>query len=257
MLEKHLLLNYNAKYEKEIIERANYANTVNYWDTSVVKVMNPNIKFFNIEYNLRNEYYISTKWSISKIHRKSIFTSPANSPMKGLHILLKALEIIRKYEPEVVLFVPGFRSENGKLVVTDGYSKYISSLVKKMRIESNIRFLGRQSTGEMINQVLNANVVVVPSSIEGTSLVLREAMFLGAPCVASFRGGMADFICDKHDGFLYDYPEYEYLAFRVLDLFEDDELCVKISKNAISKAEIAHNRDQNMEKYIRMYKEII
>ena len=105
--------------------------------------------------------------------------------------------------------------------------------------------------------MLRSRVTVIPSAIEGTSLILREAMFLGAPCIASFRGGMADFISDKVDGFLYDYQEYPYLAERIECLFESDELCKKFSQAAIKKAEQAHDRERNHLVYLDMYHDIM
>ena len=120
-------------------------------------------------------------------------------------------------------------------------------------MEGHIEFLGKQSTNQMIENARKAHITVVPSAIEGASLVLREAMFLGCPCISSFRGGMADFISDKEDGYLYDYPEHPILATRITELFESDELCIRFSKNAIKKAEKAHERKNNVQAYINMY----
>ena len=145
---------------------------------------------------------------------------------------------------------------NGRLVINSAYSKYISKLVKKYQLSDSIEFLGRQSGTQMCENMLKSRVTVVPSAIEGTSLILREAMFLGAPVIASFRGGMADFVSDKVDGFLYDYQEIPYLADRVEQIFESDELCLKFSQAAIKKATVAHDREKNMSDYLCMYREI-
>ena len=108
----------------------------------------------------------------------------------------------------------------------------------------------------MCENILSANVTVIPSAIEGTSLVLREAMYLGCPCIASFRGGMGDFVSDKEDGFLYDYQEYPYLAARIAEIFNDDSLAQRFSVNGIKKAELAHDRAKNIDEYINMYEKI-
>ena len=97
----------------------------------------------------------------------------------------------------------------------------------------------------------------MPSSIEGPSLVLHEGMFLGVPSIATFRGGMADFITDKIDGFLYDFTEYQYLALRIMQIFRDDDLAKTLSENAIKKAEINQDREYNYLLYMKMYQEII
>lgn len=256
MFELSQIYKKNAKYEIEILNRVTYANCVNFWDESLVKSINPKLHCFKIEYNLRNEFYTSHKWEIDENERYTIFTNPGAAPLKGLHMLLKALTIVKRKYPKVMLRVPGFTSKDGKLIVNNGYSKYISKMIKKFDLSDNITFLGRQTGQQMMENMRKVNAIVIPSAIEGTSLVLREAMFLGTPCIASFRGGMADFISDKVDGFLYDYQEYPYLANRIIQLFENDNLCKQLSKNAIEKCEKAHDRKRNIQDYFDMYNEV-
>lgn len=255
-LELHAIHKKNAKSETEILQRVGYINGVNTWDIALCKSINPKLKAFKIEYNLREELYSSRKWDIDKINKYTIFTNPGGTPLKGLHQLLKAVALVKEKYPNVKVRVPGM-GKDGKLVITGAYSKIISKLIKKLNLTENVEFLGVQSGAQMCENILNANITVIPSAIEGTSLILREAMFLGCPVIASFRGGMADFISDKQDGFLYDYQEYPYLASRIEEVFSDDNLALNLSKNAIKKASIAHDRVKNVENYVKMYKEIL
>lgn len=251
-IEMHFIHKKNAKYETEILKRVNYINGVNTWDISLCKSINPKLKAFKIEYNLREELYKSPKWSIDKIQRHTIFTNPGGTPLKGVHQLFKAVALLKGKYPDIKVKVPGM-GVNGRLKITSAYSKYISKLISKLDIKGNVEFVGGQSGQQMCDNILSAHVTVIPSAIEGASLILREAMFLGCPCIASFRGGMADYISDKVDGFLYDYQEYPYLATRIDQLFSADELAQKFSNNAIKKAENSHNRQKNPQDYIEMY----
>lgn len=256
-LENHFMHKKNAKYEKEMFARAKAVNGVNVWDTSIAKSINPNLKVYRIEYNLRDEFYSSPKWDLSKAEKHTIFTNPAGTPLKGLHMLIRAAALLKSEYPNIKIKVPGMSGNGGNVTVTGAYSKYLHKLIKNLGMENHIEFLGKQTGEQMIDNVLNSHITVIPSAIEGTSLILREAMFLGAPCVAAFRGGMADFISDKVDGFLYDYPEYTVLAERIYALFEDDKLCAEISAMAIKKAEKAHERKENVIAYEKMYIEIL
>jgi glycosyltransferase involved in cell wall biosynthesis len=178
-------------------------------------------------------------------------------PLKGLHILLKALQIVKRIYPGVKLLVPGMAvSKDGKFLFVDGYAKYIKSLIRKLELDKNVIFLGRLECRQLIESMLKSHIAVIPSAIEGTSLILREAMFLGLPSIASFRGGMADFISDKKSGYLYDFPEFSYLANRILDLFKNDAIANGFSKEAIIQAKKAHNREENPRKLIEMYRSI-
>ena len=255
MLEMHFLHKKNAKLEKEMISRAKYANCVNHWDTSIVNEINPDAKVFRIEYNLRDSFYSASKWNCAEMIPHRIFTNPGGTPLKGIHNLFKALALVKVKYPDVKLFIPGMGGESGTLKISGGYTKYLGNLVKKLDLADNIVFLGRQSGEQMMQLMKSSNVVVVPSAIEGTSLILREAMYLGCPCIASFRGGMADYISDKVDGYLYDYQEYPYLANRIMQVFEDKNLSV-MSQKAIEKSEKAHNCDANYSDVVNMYREV-
>ncbi len=255
MIEMHFLHKKNAKLEKEMLMRAQYANCVNHWDTSIVNEINPRVKVFRIEYNLRDAFYSAEKWNSAEIVPHRIFTNPGGTPLKGIHNLFKALALVKVKYPDVKLYIPGMGSVDGKLRITGGYTKYLGKLVKKLNLSDNIVFLGRQSGEEMMQLMKSSNVVVVPSAIEGTSLILREAMYLGCPCIASFRGGMADYISDKVDGYLYDYQEYPYLANRIMQIFEDKDLSV-MSRKAIEKSEKAHDCNANYRDVVNMYREV-
>lgn len=255
VIESHFLNKKNAKYEKEILNRTLYVNGVNTWDISLAKAINPNLTAFKIEYNLRDEIYNAEKWDIDKIKRHSIFTNPGGTPLKGLHQLIKAVALIKERYPDIVIKIPGM-SENGIVKVKTSYEKYLIKLIEKLGLKENVCFLGRQSASQIAENIQRANVVVIPSAIEGTSMILREAMYIGCPSIASFRGGMADYISDKHDGYLYDFQEYPYLAMRISEIFDNDDLCKKISKCAIKKAEKSHDRINNINSLISMYEMI-
>lgn len=61
----------------------------------------------------------------------------------------------------------------------------------------NIAFVGDQ-TQENLSKLYNiADVLAVPSRIEGFGLVAIEALACGTPVVATNKGGMTDFINDK------------------------------------------------------------
>ena len=61
----------------------------------------------------------------------------------------------------------------------------------------DVVFLGDQ-TQESLNKLYNiADVLTVPSRVEGFGLVAIEALACGTPVVATNNGGMVDFINEK------------------------------------------------------------
>lgn len=257
MLEMHLLHRKNAKSEEEILKKVRYVMCVDAWHRAMMLDINPDAKCFYVNYNLRDSFYASPKWTIENIQRYTISTNPGGTPLKGLHNLLRAVAIVKQIYPDVVVKVPGMKQENGELACTSGYAMYLRDLIRKLGLEENVVFLGSRTEEQMIQNMLSSHVQVVPSAIEGPSLVLREGMHLGVPTIASFRGGMADFVEDKVNGFLYDYHEYPYLANRIMEIFADDSLAKRLSENAVKKAEIAHDRDSNLRDYYEMYVQVL
>ena len=229
---------------------------VSSWDYSVARAINPELKFFPLEYNLRESFYSSEKWNIEDIDNNQIFSTPGGDPVKGLHILIAALALLKQKHNDVKLIVPGISSNENGIIADSGYKKYIKKLIDRYGLKENVRFVGRLSEEEMVDYMKSSRMVVIPSAIEGASLVLREAMYLGVPCIASFRGGMADFINDKENGFLYDFSEHAYLALRMETLLEDDALAKRFSENGMAKAKLAHDRASNVKANLDMYAKI-
>ena len=67
---------------------------------------------------------------------------------------------------------------------------------------------------------------------------------------------MTELIDDRQSGFLYDFTEYEFLAGRIMEIFANDDLAEKLSKNAIAKAEKWHNQEKNVTDMLSCYRYI-
>lgn len=247
-------LKHQKKIEARVLSKVKYVTGRTLWDYSVMKRINPSLKYQKCNFNLRSEFYDAPKWDMSEANRHTIYTSYADYPLKGLHVLLRALAIIKLEYSDVKLMVPGVKCDaSNKLVVNTGYKKYISSLMKKLGLENNVEFTGALSPDAVIDKMRHSHVTVVSSAIEGASATACEAMFLGVPCICAYRGGMTELLQDGVDGYYYDYPEYAYLAERIKMIFADDETAVSFSKNTITKAEKRHDRQKNVEDYKNLY----
>lgn len=55
---------------------------------------------------LRESFYVN-RWKYEECDKEVIFFSQAHYPIKGLHIMLRALPIIKEYYPAVVLRIVG------------------------------------------------------------------------------------------------------------------------------------------------------
>lgn len=84
---------------------------------------------FNNE-TLRDEFYTG-EWSLDSCEPHSIFCSQAHVPLKGLHLLLQALAIVRKRYPDVKLYVG--RKDYGRIppLARNAYERYIHRLLRE------------------------------------------------------------------------------------------------------------------------------
>lgn len=249
-----------GRWEKEIINRCDYIIGRTEWDYANTKVINEKIRYYCLYETVRKSFY-TNKWDINDIEKYSIYLSQAGYPIKGLHILIEALSIIKKKYPNVKLYISGNDIINKsnircKLKRT-GYGKYIDKLIEKHNLRENVIFTGELSEERVLERLLKTHVVVVPSIIENESNSLTEAHLLGMPTIAAFSGGMTDRIIHKETGFLYPYTDYAMCAEYILKYFNDDNLAIEHGNKARKIALDRNNPTKNKEKLFSIYKEIL
>jgi glycosyltransferase involved in cell wall biosynthesis len=80
---------------------------------------------------------------------------------------------------------------------------------------------------------------------------------MGVPCVASFVGGVTDRIEHGVDGFFYQHDAPYMLAFYICRIFESDALALTLSENAIKSAQTVNNADENLNRLLCIYKQVL
>lgn len=246
--------------EKEYIKRVKYVIGRTLWDKTHIMTINPEITYFHCNETLRVSFY-NAEWKEDTCTPHTIFFSQASSPLKGLHILLKALPIIKKEFPDAKIKVAGrsiIRNENFKMKLRQGaYGKILDRLIKKYNNQDAIEFTGILNEKAMLQEYLNANVFVCASSIENSSNSIGEAQILGVPCICSYVGGTPSLVEDGKTGIMYRFEEYEMLAHHIIEVFRNKELANKISKEARIIALERHNAKRNTTMTYEIYKQII
>jgi glycosyltransferase involved in cell wall biosynthesis len=108
-------------------------------------------------------------------------------PQKRLDILLDSFVELRKEGLDISLVICG-----------SGLPKLLRQLKKKVRtsaLEEHVIFTGYRDDWHSLAQ--NADLFVLPSTAEGMSNVLFEAMLLGIPCVATDIPVVSDIVSHK------------------------------------------------------------
>lgn len=230
------------------------------WDKSIVCSVNPTANYYEIGEALRKSFYTGS-WNYDDCNKYTIFISQAGYPIKGFHLFLKALCLVKNKYPHVQVRIAGpditqSNSLKSKLLQSD-YGRMISDFIDKHNLRENINFLGLLSEDRMRSEYLSANVFVSPSSLENSPNSLAEAQILGTPCVASFVGGVSNMVEHGKTGYLYRFEDYVVLANYISDIFDCKYNLQELSINERACALIRHDKEAIIDAILSMYGNII
>lgn len=132
-------------------------------------------------------------------------------PKNGLRYLIEAMPLLlARRRAECVLIGEG--PLEGEL----------KALARSLGVEGAVRFLGGVANAELPPYFASADVVVVPSLVEATSIAALEAMACARPVAASRVGGLPEII-DESVGTLFEPANPPDLAARVDALLASPE----------------------------------
>lgn len=223
-----------AKMEQELIRKSDAVIVENDWCEDQMLAIAPNIKVYRSKLPIKDDFF-KQNWELENIERHTLFSNAGSAPLKGHHVLFKALSIVAKQYPDVKLYVPGFARMSNRFVDRigrSGYMNYLMSLIKKYNLYKNIEYLGVLTSEQMAETISKKHVFVMPSSIENHSSSMIEAMVVGVPCVCSYVGGVNSVAVHKHNAYLYNYSDAQALAGCIIRLFKSDDEAVRLSSNA-------------------------
>jgi glycosyltransferase involved in cell wall biosynthesis len=254
---------FKKRGELEILYLKNVNNVIGRtkWDKTHTLKHNPNLVYhFNNEC-LRSPFYNSKKWDADKKEDFTIFISQASYPIKGLHLLIEAVNLLKFEFPSIKIRIGG---ENilMSIILKDklkmkGYASIIRKKLIKYELLNNFEFCGPLNSENIVEEFLRAHIFVCPSSIENSPNSLGEAQILGVPSISSFVGGIPDMVINNFDGLLYRHEDYFMLSALIKELFLNTDLCIKISKNSITTASLRHDLEVNSNQTLNIYKQII
>lgn len=128
--------------------------------------------------------------------------------LKGIHILIQAMEPVIRQIPDAKLLIIG----------RGGYKGRLKKLVSELGLEGEVEFLGHVSQAALSDYMRSCRVLVLPSLSEGLPRVLIEAMACGKPVIGTNVGGIPSLIRDGVNGFLVPPNSPEALAEKIIYL---------------------------------------
>ena len=228
------------------------------WDKACMEKINPQARYHFCNETLREPFYEGC-WQYDSCQKHRIFASSCLYPVKGFHYLLEAFgHLVKKY-PAATLAVTGrsfFAKCFKEKLRQSGYQKYLAELARKYGLEERIEFLGSLNAQQMKENYLQANVFVLPSTIENSPNSLGEAMLLGTPCVASDVGGVTAMMVPEQEGFAYQSTALYMLAHHLDRVFAMEAEAATLGQAAAAHAVITHDPETNLKTLLSVYESL-
>ena len=102
------------------------------WDRACTMEINPSAEYHFCNETLRPEFYVG-EWNYEKCRKHSIFMSQGYNSIKGMHYMLEALNIIKRFYPDVKLYVTGTSPLSRNWIEKQKRSVYVNYLEKLIR----------------------------------------------------------------------------------------------------------------------------
>jgi glycosyltransferase involved in cell wall biosynthesis len=144
----------------------------------------------------------------------TILSNRQLQPIYNISLLIRAIPMVLKEEPNAKFIIAGIGSERENL----------ERQVKELGISSSIQFLGWVNHEEMPKFLSQADIYISTSLDDGTSVSLLEAMASGAFPVVTDIPSNREWISDGENGFLVPLSEERILAQKIVEAIRNQDL---------------------------------
>lgn len=174
--------------------------------------------FYNSLADPIKEFYLS---KVSKVENKVVCVGRLYHS-KGQDTLIRSVACLKNIMPKLLIEFIG-----------DGPSKeYLMRLVKELGVENICRFSGEVSHEDVLKNMAEAEVTIIPSRSDACPLVSIESLAVGTPIIASTVGGIPEIIRDGLDGFLVPPDNPDLLAEKLKTLLINSNLLNEMRQKA-------------------------
>lgn len=255
-------------HKKEIFRKRGEHETVNIksfrhiayqsqWVKTYLTFTNPKANLYPTKIMLRQAFYESQKWNFREVETSPVVFSTCSAAVsyKGMHIIIKAIALLKKKYPNIKLKLAGNINVGNKLL--DGYSVFLNNLIKKYGLQDNVIYLGSLDENQIIAHLQEANVCVIPSFIETYCLAFAESMIVGTPTIASFAGAMPELAENGKEALFYNSVDYYTCAALIDKVLQDKELADRLSVTGRARRMSENNMDAVVNTQLEIYENVL
>jgi len=247
-----MLYSQRLRFERKALSACRHVSGRTVYDRYYSLSLNPERVYYEIQRVVRSEFN-SFRWTLEGSEPDCIVTNLKVVAAKGLHVLLRAISIVKLYRPGIRLKVigGGYAPANKY-----SYSAYLKEQMGTLGLDGNVDFLGYLNAETIAMTLVKCRLFVMPSFMENNSNSLCEAMYTGMPCVCSHTGGLTSMLHDEETGLMFSNGNSYHLASQIVRLLENDELCRTFGERAYAVARKRHDPETVVRETEAMYAKI-
>jgi glycosyltransferase involved in cell wall biosynthesis len=166
-------------------------------------------------------------------------------PIKNIPLLLEAMAIARRQDPDLHVVIVG----DGEL------RQELEGKARALGLEGSVTFAGWRR--DLPHVYADLDVAVISSDNEGTPASLIEAMATSCPVVATRVGGVPDLIADGITGRLIPPGDRAALANALLAVFREPERTRQMAERARLQVLERHQVDRLVADIDQLYRELL
>ena len=255
-------------HKKEIFRKRGVSETANIksfkhisyqsqWVKNYISFVNPSATLYPTKIMLRKAFIESQKWNYHNVGDSPVVFSTCSAAVtyKGMHIIIKAVALLKSKYPKIKLKIAGNINVGNKLL--DGYSVFLNKLIKKYGLQENVIYLGSLDENQIIAHLQEANACVIPSFVETYCLAFAESMIVGTPTIASFAGAMPELAENGKEALFYNSVDYYTCATYIDKVLQDKRLAEKLSENGRARRMKENNIDIVVKTQLDIYNEVL
>ncbi len=204
---------------------------------------------------------VNTKKVLDKfpqLKERDVIFHPARMGLaKGCDVGVKALRLIKKHFPDVILVMAGTRNIIDWGLTQQRDIAYLIELIKSLGLEKNV-LIEMFSLDEIPQIYALAKICIYPSSSsEPFGLTMLESLSSGKPIIVTNTGGMPEIIQDGINGFVIKIRDYEALASRAIRLLEDDGLRERLGSTGRQIVLTQYRKERMAKDLLGLYKRVL
>jgi len=161
---------------------------------------------------------------------------------KNQQILVKALKEIRKSIEAKVVFIGNGSFSSSKqglgLSKAEIVRNLILELAKELQLEDKIVITGYLNQNMLNAAYERADLVVLPSILEGFGLTIIEGWLFKKPVLVSKKAGVSELIIEGKNGYLFDPYDYKELADKAIEILSNEDKALKLGEEGYRTAKL-------------------